>query len=154
MSALSQKSIRDVVQAEGSVSKKQLSAKLKEAEVSFNDPLLDGYLEQALEKWLTLDDKGKYSIRKRASSGGGAPTKLYKIDDAANPQAAKLVEQEYDAKVEDKDDMVSRTALGAIRKAKAYWYNEIMVPQREAYRALQAANTVEKPEAKKEEAEA
>lgn len=152
MPALSQKSIRDVVQGTEGITKKQLAAKLTEAEVTFNDPLLDGFLQQALEKWLSVDDKGKYSIRKRASSGGGAPTKLFKIDDAANPAGAKLVEQEYDAKVEEKDEMVSRTALGAIRKAKAYWYNELMVPQREAYRALQAAHTTAKPDTEEEAA--
>lgn len=137
---LSQKSIREIVQEAGTVSKKQLVDGLGKAEISFNAALLDGYLEQALEKWLTQDDKGKYSIRKRASSGGGAPTKLYHLDDPMNPVGAKLVEQDYDQKVEESQDLVRRTPLAAIKAAKAHWYNSEYWPKLEAYRELEKAN--------------
>lgn len=152
MPTLSQKAIRDVVQ-KGPINKKKLRAALEAAEVSIpNDALLDGYLEQGLEKWMTLDDKGLYSIRQRASTGGGAPTKLYKLDDPANPVGAKIVEQEYDAKAEEKDPLLKRTPLAAVKRAKAAWYNDTMVPQREAFRALEAEHAPKKEEAAAAEA--
>lgn len=138
---LSQKAIREIVQEAGTVNRKALAKGLTDAEVSFNDALLDGYLEQALEKWLAMDEKGVYSIRKRVSSGGGgAPTKLYKVDDAMNPQGAKLTEQEYDQKAEEKDDLLKRTPLAAIKAAKAFWYNTEYWPKLEAYRLMEVAN--------------
>lgn len=141
---LSQKAIREVVQAAGTVSKKQLVDALGEADISFNASLLDGFLEQALEKWLSIDDKNKYSIRKRASSGGGTPTRLYKLDDPMNPQNAKLVDQEYDKAAEEKDDLLKRTPLAAIKAAKAHWYTNQYWPNLEAYRVLEAANSPKK----------
>lgn len=150
---LSQKSIREIVQEAGTVSKKQLVDGLGKADISFNSALLDGYLEQALEKWLTQDEKGKYSIRKRAGGGGvGAPTKLYKLDDPMNPEGAKLVEQDYDQKVEESDDMVRRTPLAAIKAAKAHWYNTEYWPKLEAYRELEKANAPTPKEPKEEKA--
>ena len=145
---LSQKAIREVVQEHGTVTKKQLVDALGEADVSFNANLLDGFLEQALEKWLEQDDKGKFSIRKRAGSGGGKPTKLFKVDDPMNPQGAKILEQDYDQKAEEADELLKRTPLAAIKAAKAKWYNEEYWPKLEAYREMTAEHS---PQADEEE---
>ncbi len=151
MTRLSGKSIRDVIQEAGTITRKQIAAKLKEQEIEFNDPLLDGFLEQACERWLEVNDKGVYSIRVRVNTGGGTPTKLYRIDKPEDPVHAKLVEVPFDAKLEDKDPMQKRTANAAIKVAKAHWYNTVMVPQREAYRAMAAQHAPPKKEQPAEE---
>jgi len=135
MKSLSQKAIREIV-SEKPVTRPQLEKALDKAEVRYNPALLDGYLTQAQERWLVLDeDTGKFSIKKRAG-GSGTPTKLYKVVDM------KVKEVPYDKKIEDKDELSKRTPLAAVRAAKSKWYNESYFPVLEAYRALEAEHQV------------
>ena len=138
MPSLSQKAIRAIVQDLGTVSKKQLVDALGEQDIDFNAPLLDGFIEQATTKgWLEVDDKGKMSIRKRVGGGGGTPTILYRATlDEKN--RVTVAEQPFDAKAEAKDAFLKRTPAAAIKVAKADWYTNTMVIQREAWRAAAA----------------
>jgi hypothetical protein len=152
MTRLSGKSIRDVI-TKGPVTRKQLEAALIEGEVDFNEALLTGFIEQAAERWLVTDDEGVMSVKQRTNTGGGAPTALFKVANHLKPLQATVKEMKYDPKVEEDDPLAKRTANQAVRAAKAAWYNEIYVPQLEAYTALQASVAPEKKEAPADEGE-
>ncbi len=151
MPNLSQKAIREIVQEAGTATKKKIVDALGEADIDFNAPLLDGFLEQALERWLEVNDKGVYSIRKRVGGGGGGtPTVLYRATlDGKNK--VTVAEQPFDAKAEAKDAMLKRTPASAIKVAKADWYTNTMVVQREAWRAAAAAHAPKRAEKPAEE---
>lgn len=152
MAGLSQKAIRAIVQEAGTCSKKQLVDALGEQDIDFNAPLLDGFIEQAKTKgWLEVDDKGKMNIKKRVGGGGGGtPTILYRATQNEKGKVT-VAEQPYDAKAEAKDAMLKRTPSAAIKVAKADWYTNHMVVQREGWREA-AAKVAPKRENPKDKA--
>lgn len=137
-----------VVSAEGgSITYDGIVETLDEQQASYNEKLLQGVIEQSLEKgnFIQTDGKsivkGTFGPKPRASTGGGTPTTMYQLENPLEPSAkSKFVEKPYDKDaVEAEGSTWASTPLGAVKAAKKLFYNTVYFPQLQEYRLLEEA---------------
>lgn len=140
---LSQKMLREIVAANADIDFDGIVEILDKNQASYNEHMLRGHIEDATAKGWLVKDGNTFAIKKR-TSGGGAPTTLYRVDKPLTPEKAKIVSKPYSKELEEDDSADwARTELAAVRKAKARFYREVYWPGLEIYRELEEEHSAE-----------
>ena len=144
---LSQKYLREVVTGLGEADYDAIVEKLDADQAIYNEHMLRGHIEDATTKGWLVKDGNTFSIKKRSSSGGGAPTTLYRVDKPLQPEKAKIVSKPYSKELEeDEEALWGRTELAAIRKAKTHFYRTVYWPGNEIYRNMEDEHSPDEQE--------
>jgi hypothetical protein len=114
---------------------------LDEQKVAYNENMLKGMLEEAIKKGLFVEVDNSYVAKPKQSTGGAPPTRMFWMDKPLKPAEAKIVEKPYDKERVESDPLVSTTKLGAIKAAKAHFYNTVYWPALQEFRKLEEANS-------------
>ena len=139
---LSLKSLKAIVVEKGPLNYEQLVEHLDAQHVVYsNEMVLKGILQESIDKGNFILVDGNYTPKPRQSTGGAAPTHMFYIDKPETPEKAKMVSKPYDAEKVEADPLIATTPLGAIKAAKARFYQAVYWPGLEIYRQLEAAHS-------------
>lgn len=148
-----------VVNAGANVSYQNIVEELDKNQVSYNEPMLQGFITEALEKknFIVANDaenvvEMEFKAKPRQSTGGGTPTRMFKLKNELKPDADKMdfVEKPYDREeVEADGSLWATTQLAAVKAAKGHFYRTVYWPALEQYRMMEEAVN---PKAESEEA--
>jgi hypothetical protein len=152
---LSLKLLRQIVSGaeSGSITYEAIVEQLDKHQTAYNELMLQGMIQESLDKGAFVRSAGEAIIdgtfgpKPRQSTGGGTPTRMYKLKNPLKPENGEFTEKAYDKEAVESDPVWATTKLAAVKAAKSHFYQTVYWPALEQYRKLEEELSPAKPQA-------